>query len=263
MMMQTDPNVTPMRSEARVRRARLWAALAVGIILGAVLRPYAGQIWRWSRVSATPPQPKLANLYRSKCGQFRLLDPSVDAGSVVYLGDSITDWMLTGEFLRFDRGRVVNRAISGDTTAGVLERVGESFPEDAAACVLMIGFNDLDQGATPGDTAKRIESLSKELLSRYRTGHVVVESVLPASEAVASSVAELNGLLRAMADGDDGLSFLDLHGDFLTDGRRDESFYAGDVHLNARGVVLRLEREIAHLGAVAGVDLELVSTSER
>ena len=61
--------------------------------------------------------------------------------SVIFLGDSITDSAEWSEL--FGDLHVLNRGISGDNTAGVLNRFGEIIQRKPAEVFLMIGIDDL------------------------------------------------------------------------------------------------------------------------
>ena len=69
---------------------------------------------------------------------------------MVFLGDSITQGWGGGLGAAFPGMKVANRGISGDTTRGVLIRLKEDvLALHPAAVVLLIGTNDLEEGATP------------------------------------------------------------------------------------------------------------------
>ena len=73
-----------------------------------------------------------------------------DQGALVFLGDSITQgW---GDQFRghFKNVPVANRGISGDTTRGVLIRLKEDVLSlNPKGVVILIGTNDLEEGAAP------------------------------------------------------------------------------------------------------------------
>ncbi|MDA7875955.1 GDSL-type esterase/lipase family protein, partial [Akkermansiaceae bacterium] len=85
-------------------------------------------------------------------------------GALVFLGDSITQsW---GDDLKgaFGETKVANRGISGDTTRGILYRL----PEDVLALnptgvVLLMGTNDLEEGARPEVIAGNLALIIKKL----------------------------------------------------------------------------------------------------
>ena len=246
---------TLVDSEPRTRYrclAKVLLALAAGCLLGGWLRPSAADLYHaWRAVAVQAPPPLDPQSYAVKVAQFRRLDPLADRARVVYLGDSITDWMAASELLSVEGGAVLNRAISGDTTGGVLARVTDTFPAGVAVCFLMIGRNDLGRGAGPNDTADRIMQIAQLLVERHRVRHVVVESVLPFAAANGAHALALNDRLRRrLAAKSETLSFLDLYSSFLRGRRLDESLYADYTHLNERGIELRLRREIEHLARV-------------
>ena len=73
-----------------------------------------------------------------------------DRDAVVFLGDSITQEWGDGLNAAFPGVKLVNRGISGDTTRGVLIRLEEDvLALRPAAVVLLIGTNDLEEGAPP------------------------------------------------------------------------------------------------------------------
>jgi lysophospholipase L1-like esterase len=79
---------------------------------------------------------------------FTHLNAVAKPGSIVFLGDSITDFFRVNEF--FPGVYVINRGISGDTTDGVLNRLAESVYELSPSKIfLMIGTNDLGNRAVP------------------------------------------------------------------------------------------------------------------
>jgi len=222
--------------------------LAGGLLLGGWLRPHLGDYYRrLQRDPAQAPAPLQPPLWAVKSAQFERLDPLSPHASVVYLGDSLTDWMAVNELLSVDGGALLNRAIPGDTSAGLLARLSQSFPAGVALCFLMIGRNDLGRGAGPAQTADRIIQIARMLTDTHGTEHVVVESVLPFAGTRAKDAPVLNDRLRRGVSGQSAaLSFLDLYPSFLRDGKRDASLYADDTHLNLRGIELRLRLELEH-----------------
>ena len=81
-----------------------------------------------------------------------------DQGAVVFLGDSITQGWGEGLGAAFPGVKVANRGISGDTTRGVLIRLQEDvLALNPTAVVLLIGTNDLEEGATPETIAGNLK----------------------------------------------------------------------------------------------------------
>src|SRR5208283_263374 len=73
-------------------------------------------------------------------------DTNNENGSVVFLGDSITQgWTALAKV--FPDFKVVNRGIGGDTTRGILYRLNaDVLALKPAAVVLLIGINDIGLG---------------------------------------------------------------------------------------------------------------------
>src|SRR5215204_5079630 len=73
-----------------------------------------------------------------------------DQKALVFLGDSITQGWGDNIGNSLPGVKVANRGISGDTTRGVLIRLQEDvLALNPAAVVLLIGTNDLEEGADP------------------------------------------------------------------------------------------------------------------
>lgn len=228
------------------RIAAAVALLVVGAAIGAWLRPVAGG-WLRSRETARPPQPLDTQLAAAQHDQFTTLDPHVPHGAVVYLGDSITARMRLSEYLRCGDRPIVNRAIAGDTTVGVAARIVRSFPPEAAVCLIMVGYNDLKQGAPPAAVAARIRDFASQLLTQHGVRRVVIESVLPGPPALQPRIDAVNAALAIAAAGHERLSYLNLHPEFTGQGGRKEQLFVDHAHLSARGMIVRVNREVAHL----------------
>lgn len=122
-----------------------------------------------------------------------------DDDGVVFLGDSITEgWKsLAQDFPNF---KTVNRGISGDTTRGVLYRLdADVLSLKPKAIVLLIGTNDLGNGADPSDVADNIKAILKAIRQKYPKMPVIVCEVMPSSEKQhrpAAKIEELNKLIK-------------------------------------------------------------------
>jgi lysophospholipase L1-like esterase len=105
-----------------------------------------------------------------------------DRGAVVFLGDSITQGWGGGLGAAFPGVKVANRGISGDTTRGVLIRLEEDvLALDPAAVVLLIGTNDLEEGASPETIAGNLEVMLDAFDEHDPEMPVVLCEVFPSS----------------------------------------------------------------------------------
>lgn len=137
-----------------------------------------------------------------------------DRGAVVFLGDSITHgW---GDDLggNFPTLKVANRGIGGDTSRGVLIRLKEDvLVLQPRAVVLLIGTNDLEQGAAPETITANIRLILAALQRQQPGTPVVLCAVLPSSASKkrpADRIRHLNELLQAVAREQPQTTWLDL-----------------------------------------------------
>lgn len=136
-----------------------------------------------------------------------------DRGAVVFLGDSITQGWGGGLGAAFPGIKVANRGISGDTSRGVLVRLAEDVLALApAAVVLLIGTNDLEEGATPELVAGNLKRLLVELERHDARMPIVLCQVFPSSASQKRSAAQirrLNALYQAAVKNDARVTYLE------------------------------------------------------
>ena len=145
------------------------------------------------------------NLWRQRRGSFaRHADQ--DKGAVVFLGDSITQMWGGGLGAAFPGVKVANRGISGDTSRGVLIRLKEDvLALDPAALVLLIGTNDIDEGATPEVIAGNVTLILAAVKQHNPRTPVILCQVMPSAASMkrpADTIKTLNTLLLAAVKND-------------------------------------------------------------
>ena len=137
-----------------------------------------------------------------------------DQGSVVFLGDSIIQGWKEQLEPSFAGLHVSNRGISGDTSRGVLWRL----PEDVLSLkprgvVLLIGTNDLEEGAAPELIAGNVKKVIEALRQQNAQMPVVLCAVMPSSQSKkrpADQIKQLNKLYRALVRDQSQVTYLDL-----------------------------------------------------
>jgi lysophospholipase L1-like esterase len=136
-----------------------------------------------------------------------------DQNAVVFLGDSITQGWRGRLGAAFPGVKVANRGISGDTTRGVLLRLEEDvLALHPAAVVLLIGTNDLEEGATPEIVAGNLKLIVAALERHDRRLPIVLCEVFPSSatkKRPADAIKALNGLYRAAVKNDPQVTYLE------------------------------------------------------
>jgi len=129
-----------------------------------------------------------------------------DQRAVVFLGDSITQGWGDKMGNSFPGMKVANRGISGDTTRGVLIRLKEDvIALNPAAVVLLIGTNDLEEGADPEVVNGNLKLILAELKLHDPKMPVVLCQVFPSSETKqrpAEKIRRINQLYAATVRGD-------------------------------------------------------------
>jgi lysophospholipase L1-like esterase len=147
-----------------------------------------------------------------------------DQNSLVFLGDSITQGWGERVSVAFPGVKIANRGISGDTTRGVLIRLGEDvlgvIPQGV---VLLLGTNDLEEGASPETIASNLNLILSELEMHNRNMPVVLCLVFPSSASKnrpADKIRATNALCAKVAQDysqvrvlDTWSLFADEHGD--------------------------------------------------
>ncbi|MCO8121472.1 GDSL-type esterase/lipase family protein [Stieleria sp. TO1_6] len=134
-------------------------------------------------------------------------------GAVVFFGDSITQGWQDDFGGAFEGMATANRGISGDTTRGMLYRLDEDVLDlDPAAVVMLMGTNDLEEGATPETVAGNVKLILAQLKQHNAEMPIVLCEVFPSSESKkrpAAKIKELNRLYRELARGDSQITVLD------------------------------------------------------
>lgn len=136
-----------------------------------------------------------------------------DQRAVVFLGDSITQGWGDQFGESFDDLKVANRGISGDTTRGMLLRLEEDvLALNPRAVVLLMGTNDLEEGASPEQVAENFETIIARLKKHDPELPIVVNLVFPSSASKsrpADKIQEVNRRMAQAVRGDGQVTVLD------------------------------------------------------
>ncbi len=170
----------------------------------------------------------------------------VQAGDVVFLGDSITEGGSWHEL--FPGVPVRNRGIGGDITDGVLERLAQVTRGAPARVFLLIGTNDLSMGTSEADIADNVGAIIERIHSESPGTTVFVQSVLPRAASYREAIESLNGRLEQVA-GEHGATFIDLYPHFLdeSDGSIRDDYANDELHLLGQGYLRWRDAIDAHV----------------
>jgi len=183
------------------------------------------------------------------------------AGDVVFLGDSHISLGLWSELFR--RPDIQNRGISGDTTEGVLRRLGDIIEEQPSMIVMMVGINDMFWIRDKAKTLRNYQAILDRIRSELPEAKIVVNSVLPINSwkfwksMDSRLIVELNETLAILAKQHNAL-YCDLFPAFVTEELELKPELTNDgLHLNGDGYVLWKSVLEAQVGIRAGNMVEL------
>lgn len=161
-------------------------------------------------------------------------------GALVFLGDSITQgW---GDDLKgaFGETKVANRGISGDTTRGMLIRLKEDVLSlKPSGVVLLMGTNDLEEGAAPEVIAGNLKLILAELKAFDKEMPIVLCNVFPSSASKkrpAEKIQKINELYAEVVKGDPQITLINtwkMFADEKGDARKEE--FPDLLHPNGMG----------------------------
>jgi lysophospholipase L1-like esterase len=163
-----------------------------------------------------------------------------DRGALVFLGDSITQEWGGGLGAAFPGVKVANRGISGDTTRGVLLRLRDDvLVLDPAAIVLLIGTNDIEEGATPETITGNLRLILAAVKAHNPRMPVILCQIFPSSESMrrpAETIKATNALYVAAAKNDPQVVVVDTWSLFADAGGNAKAAEFPDLlHLNEAG----------------------------
>ena len=144
-----------------------------------------------------------------------------DQNSLVFLGDSITQGWGDEMGGAFPGIKVANRGISGDTSRGVLIRLDEDvIALHPKGVVLLIGTNDLEDGADPETIARNLKRILAQLEHADPAMPIILCQVFPSAEAKKrppEKIKKLNQLYAAAVKGDAQVTLIETWPLFAND----------------------------------------------
>lgn len=142
------------------------------------------------------------NLWNEKRKQWDA-KTQADQGAVVFLGDSITQGWGDDLGNTFPGLKVANRGISGDTTRGMLLRLDKDvLALNPKGLVMLMGTNDLEEGADAAKVATNIELILTAVQKHNPKMPVTLCRVFPASASKkrpADQIKAINGAIAEVA----------------------------------------------------------------
>jgi acyl-CoA thioesterase-1 len=100
---------------------------------------------------------------------------------------------------------IVNAGVSGDTSAGGLERLDWAVPKDADAVIVELGANDMLRGIDPKITRKNIDTIVSRLRERHQ--QVLVAGMMAAPNLGKDYGGAYNAIFAEVAKAHDALYY--------------------------------------------------------
>jgi len=179
---------------------------------------------------------EVSRLYDDMLGSHMQLDGSVEAGSTIFLGDSLTQGLNVAAITH----PAINYGIGMDASYGLLKRIPHyKSLNKASKVVIAIGINDfLRARLSPADI---VENYKKILDSLPSDKKVIMQAVFPVDERIDlagfnEKIIQLNSMLQSLAK-DRKHDFLNLRESFVDkDGNLKQELHVGDgLHLSDEG----------------------------
>ena len=159
---------------------------------------------------------------------------------IIFIGDSHIEYGLWSEL--FQNPNVKNRGIAGDTTEGVLSRIGYTIKGHPAKVFIMAGINDIgNYDAELDKIVRNYKNIINVIKNNSTQTRIYILSVLPVDATKPwillenKRVFSLNNRLKSFNNNSD-IFFVDLYS-LLTDenDNLDMKYSYDGLHLNSKG----------------------------
>lgn len=166
-------------------------------------------------------------------------------GEITFLGDSLTEGCDWTNY--FHNPRIKNHGIGGDTSDGILRRLGPIIGRTPQQVFLMAGINDLWNGVPVDRIVANFRDILTQCKNMAPTTALFVQSVLPMNAAWSSSpdrvamvnvqVITLNNALQKLAS-EFHYAYIDLHSLYVREGQLDPQYTNDGLHLNDKAYTI-------------------------
>jgi len=189
------------------------------------------------------PDSVFSTYYHQRVTLFNTLPKTEN--DIVFIGNSITDGSEWSEV--FNDIQIKNRGISGDISAGIINRIDEVAIRKPSKVFLMIGINDLARGIAADSVVKNILLIVSYLQQQTIGTKVYVQSILPVNDLLRrfanpnnkiEQIKYLNGALQNFAN-EYHYTFINLYPAFCDNNGKLNILFTNDgLHLKGAGYML-------------------------
>ena len=145
---------------------------------------------------------KYINLFERNIQRVSLFDLlPITEEDIIFVGNSITGSCEWAEIL--DNNKIKNRAILGDNSLGILNRIDRIAKFKPQKIFLMIGVNDLSERIKIDSIAQNYENIIKRIKSLSSKTKIYIQSILPVNDDFKDvkneDIIELNSKIKNAA----------------------------------------------------------------
>lgn len=164
-------------------------------------------------------------------------------GGIVFLGDSLTDYVPFNELL--PGLPVINRGIAGDNTLGALIRIDEVISLKPAKLFILLGTNDIVYNMSAEKTAENLTAIIRKVKEGSPETKIYLETIMPTNPNYETHrpndvINSWNERVRAVAK-ETGCTLIDTHTHMAENGILPEKYTVDGVHLTGEGIVRWVE----------------------
>jgi lysophospholipase L1-like esterase len=153
----------------------------------------------------------------------------------ILVGDSLSLWFPTQ---KLPTGKLwLNQGISGDTSGGILKRLGAFSATRPDVIYIMAGINDLRKGASDGIILRNHRRIIRSLRQSHPKTQIIVQSILPTRLATIpnSRIRRINIQLALIAN-EEGANYLNIYSWFTDfEGNMRAELTTDGLHLSQDG----------------------------
>ena len=167
-----------------------------------------------------------------------------DTGKIVFLGDSLTDYVKFEEFL--PDVKIKNRGIAGDTTVGVLKRLDDIISLKPSKLFLLIGTNDIVFDRENDEIVSNIKKIIENFLEKSPSTALYVQTLFPVNHNLGDdrrphkAIREINDGIKKLSD-EINFTLIDTYSLFAENGQLPERYTVDGLHLNGEGILRWVE----------------------
>ncbi len=153
----------------------------------------------------------------------------------ILVGDSLSLWF---PIQKLPTGKLwLNQGISGDTSGGILKRLGAFSATRPDVIYIMAGINDLRKGASDGIILRNHRRIIRSLRQSHPKTKIIVQSILPTRLATIpnSRIRRINIQLALIAN-EEGANYLNIYSWFTDfEGNMRPELTTDGLHLSQDG----------------------------